>query len=450
MDYELRLVIEKVEVETQAVVKRDTLEVYGVVSPASILELGLRHIAQISLLQKIQDAILGEQVVYLHPDHTVCPNCHQKLKKNGYQNSEFHAVFSDHRLKLQKHLCKNPDCGFHSTPSIKSRFGTNIHPDLAKLQCEQGALHSYREAQNILERVNTKHRRVNNHNQVKAVTNQVGAILSEENYHPPTPDDCAASATEVIVQVDGGHIPIKEKGKRSFEALAGIVYRPENIQVVDGHHREIVDKTCVLSAQDDELATIKTYLTHAAQKQGMTTATNVTAVADGALNCWAVIAALKPRCKSLECILDWFHIGKKFQNVKNALGEPYEKCLDSAKWTLWHGAVNEALAKLDAIKRTVTDEKPQSKLNGLYDYLKRNQNYMVNYENRKTANQSYTSQVAESHMESVINARHKKKGKMQWTREGAHHVLQIRAAMISDEWISRWQGPVLKSLMVAA
>ena len=39
---------------------------------------------------------------------------------------------------------------------------------------------------------------------------------------------------------------------------------------------------------------------------------------------------------------------------------------------------------------------------------------------------------------------------MQWTREGAHHVLQIRAAIISDEWTRRWQGAVLKSLTVAA
>jgi len=29
----------------------------------------------------------------------------------------------------------------------------------------------------------------------------------------------------VIVQVDGGHIPLKQRDKRSFEALSGVVYR---------------------------------------------------------------------------------------------------------------------------------------------------------------------------------------------------------------------------------
>jgi len=58
---------------------------------------------------------------------------------------------------------------------------------------------------------------------------------------------------------DGGHIPIKDKDKRSFEALSAIAYRPENIRTVDKHHREIEDKSCALSARDDDLATMKIY-----------------------------------------------------------------------------------------------------------------------------------------------------------------------------------------------
>jgi len=35
-----------------------------------------------------------------------------------------------------KALLQNPECDWQSTPTI-SIFGTDIHPDLAKLQCEQ-------------------------------------------------------------------------------------------------------------------------------------------------------------------------------------------------------------------------------------------------------------------------------------------------------------------------
>jgi hypothetical protein len=61
-----------------------------------------------------------------------------------------------------------------------------------------------------------------------------------------------------------------------------------------------------------------------------------------------------------------------------------------------------------------------------------------------------TSQVAESHVEALINARHKRTKKMQWTREGAHHVLQIRAMMASKEWESKCQGAVLSALGAVA
>ncbi len=43
MDYELRVVVEKVALKTQKVMNRDTIEVYDVVFPESILDLGLRH-----------------------------------------------------------------------------------------------------------------------------------------------------------------------------------------------------------------------------------------------------------------------------------------------------------------------------------------------------------------------------------------------------------------------
>jgi hypothetical protein len=79
------------------------------------------------------------------------------------------------------------------------------------------------------------------------------------------------------------------------------------------------------------------------------------------------------------------------------------------------------------------EEAPRSKLTGLYEYIHRNQAYIVNYDAHAQANKTYTSQVAESHVDALINARHKRTKKMQWTREGAYHVLQIRAMMASDE-----------------
>ena len=223
MEYELRIIVEKVSVSSQEVVRRDTIKTYDVKRPESILDLGLRHAEQISLLEKVQNAVLAEQASLLDSGNKVCPLCGQKLKKNGSRTSNFHAVFSDHELKIQQHCCENPSCSWRSSPTVNSLFGTSIHPDLGKLQCERGALYSYREAQKNLTKVNYFPRSINNHTQVKRITGKVGEILAQQNSQIPVVEECAA-ATELIVQVDGGHIPVQDKQKRSFEALSVVVY----------------------------------------------------------------------------------------------------------------------------------------------------------------------------------------------------------------------------------
>ena len=74
----------------------------------------------------------------------------------------------------------------------------------------------------------------------------------------------------------------------------------------------------------------------------------------------------------------------------------------------------------------MTDTKKLKKLKKLYEYLENNQTYLIHYAERDEKGLTYTSQVAESHIDTIINDRFKRTKKMQWTREGAHNVLQIR------------------------
>jgi len=362
MSHELRIIVEKVSVSSQEVVKRDTIKVYDIQSPKSILDLGLRHAEQISLLKKVQNALLAEQSILIKTGVDSCPKCGGTLKKYGARESDFHAVFSDHKLRVQKHVCGNAACRWQSSPTIKALFGANIHPDLVKLQCEQGALFSFREAQSNLEKLNCEPRRVNNHTQVKRITNKVGDVLTEQMLKLPSPEACASPADELIIQVDGGHIPIQEKNTRSFEALSAIVYSPEAIEAVDKHYRQITHKTCAISAKQDNLKTMNAFVIHAALKQGLSTQTRVTALADGAHNCWRVVQGVHKYCGHMECILDWFHIAMKFQTLKRALGTPFEETLERVKWTLWHGKVEAALTKLAMLRDTITDEGNQKKI----------------------------------------------------------------------------------------
>jgi len=76
---------------------------------------------------------------------------------------------------------------------------------------------------------------------------------------------------------------------------------------------------------------------------------------------------------------------------------------------------------------------PESaRLKGLYEYLNQNQDYIVNYEERKGLGKTFTTQVTESHIES-INVRHKRVERCNGVGR-AHNVLQIRSEIISKTW----------------
>ena len=57
MDYELRIVVEKVAVSSREVVKRDTVQSYAMQCPTSIVGLGLRYAEQIAPLAKVQNIL---------------------------------------------------------------------------------------------------------------------------------------------------------------------------------------------------------------------------------------------------------------------------------------------------------------------------------------------------------------------------------------------------------
>lgn len=73
MDYELRIVVEKVAVGSQEVVKRNAIKIYDIQCPKSIIDLGLRHSEQIFLLSKVQNILLAEQSILINSKTDVCP-----------------------------------------------------------------------------------------------------------------------------------------------------------------------------------------------------------------------------------------------------------------------------------------------------------------------------------------------------------------------------------------
>lgn len=96
------------------------------------------------------------------------------------------------------------------------------------------------------------------------------------------------------------------------------------------------------------------------------------------------------------------------------------------------------IIRLEELCQKTNDTKSKNKLLKLLQYIENNKNNIVNYEDRMGNNLPYTSNIAESTVNDLINARQKNKQRMTWSREGSHNVLQIRSSIYSKTWDNDW------------
>ena len=169
--------------------------------------------------------------------------------------------------------------------------------------------------------------------------------------------------------------------------------------------------------------------------------TNITSICDGATNCWNVAQALEPLCGSMTYILDWFHVSMKMTNI--ALPEEYKSKFEKIKWHLWRGNTKAAIIRINQLIEKIDDVKAINKIKKFLTYIENNKDKIVNYRKRKKKGVPFTSNLAESTVESLINQRCKRQQKMRWLREGLNPILKLRAKIHSEDWTNQWRTAIL-------
>ena len=115
------------------------------------------------------------------------------------------------------------------------------------------------------------------------------------------------------------------------------------------------------------------------------------------------------------------------------------------KWHLWRGKTDSALKRLDSL----IDDCPKiykQRLEKLKTYIKNNTTKIVDYRERQNKGLIFTSNLAESTVESLINQRCKGQQHMRWSREGLDPLLQLRAAIGSNDWDKIWKTAVMNAI----
>jgi hypothetical protein len=133
--------------------------------------------------------------------------------------------------------------------------------------------------------------------------------------------------------------------------------------------------------------------------------------------------------------------GKGLVQCEAVLGEAIREQIERLKWALWHGQVDKALGKIDDLETSI---EPFSEtyarfthlvkaLSELRTYIGNNRHVIPNDGERYHHGEAIATGFVESTVNEVVSKRFCKKQQMQWSKEGAHLLLQTRVRTLNGE-----------------
>jgi len=124
--------------------------------------------------------------------------------------------------------------------------------------------------------------------------------------------------------------------------------------------------------------------------------------------------------------------------------EPVRRMLERLKWFLWHGNVYQALQVVQSVAMDLevavvtssdgTARKLLKAVEEFHTYIENNAGFIPNYGERYHHGERISTGFVESTVNQVVSKRMVKKQQMQWTKRGAHLLLQIRTRVLNGEW----------------
>jgi hypothetical protein len=131
------------------------------------------------------------------------------------------------------------------------------------------------------------------------------------------------------------------------------------------------------------------------------------------------------------------------------LGASMRDKIERLKWSLWHGNVYKARKKIDDIASLLYNfgetsakfKQLRQAIEEFRTYIRNNTYLIPNYGERYRNGEVITTSFVESTVNQVVSKRFCKQQQMQWSKQGAHLLLQARVKTLDRDWASvfkRW------------
>ncbi len=190
------------------------------------------------------------------------------------------------------------------------------------------------------------------------------------------------------------------------------------------------------------------------KSQGMQANQDITFLTDGGEEVRALTERISP-CS--EHVLDWFHItmritvlnqfAKGVAQYDEKAGAQLTSELERIKWKLWHGnttGAQEVIEDLEAYLLDLEVDYPNLRkflttAREFGAYIATNVDSLINYGERYRSGERISSAFVEATVNAVVSKRFAKKQQMQWTRRGAHLLLQTRTKTLDGTLRSTFQ-----------
>jgi len=414
------------------------------------LGLTLREAKQ--LLNTIQRRLLQHQVDAFLEACSTCPDCGTPLKVKGYHSRSFRTLFGTFKLSSPRLFhCR---CARRKTTSFRpltALLPDSVAPELLFMETKWSSLVSYGltvdALTDFLPLDVTLDVKTVRHDTLK-IAERCEAELGEEqgSFIEGSPRDWGNLPIPdgpITVGIDGGYVRDWEAKKHNFEVIVGkstlAFTRDEDEETPSSKRFGFVQTVDTKS---------KRRLYEVLKSQGFQLNQQITFLSDGGDTVRDLQLYMSPEA---EHILDWFHLtmrltvldqyAKGLVHCEQVLGEEIRQKIERLKWSLWHGNVYKALGKIDDLESLIYNfEETYPKFKQLAKaveefrtYIENNGHLIPNYGERYRHGEAIATGFVESTVNQVISKRFCKKQQMQWSKRGAHLLLQTRVKTLNRE-----------------